>query len=1068
MTQQQNSDSESSSDEDSDEDSDDNSDDSPSTAGVIERIVLKNFMCHDSFELNLGPQLNFIIGRNGSGKSAILTGISVGLGAKASDTSRGSSIKSLIKDDKNTARVTITLSNMGEDAYEPEKFGSKIIIERKLQRVGANSYSIKGADGKTISSKKNVLDEILHKFNITVDNPMAFLSQDKAREFLTTTTDHNKYDYFMAGSSIEDILEKYTLTSKNIQHVRDKLKLTRTHFEVATKKYEEAAAVYNQLRKSDNLRKQLQLLNGKMYWYNVQVYEKKIESYSQRIEQLNNEIAELKHQEATTGQEMTIRSNDRVKHVEATELAAVQVNEWEEKISRENEEFTELRANISQLEDDMRESKSEIEANEKEIKECQQNILREQDRISKQQGGSKELLAQKLEEYEQRKRELQEQDKSISSAYDQLNSSINNNNIKSPELQEIADQIVNLDNSMENNRRYKQSLLSSQKDRYAPWGGNTHVILKEIRNTSGWHKTPFGPIGSFVTIKKEYSKWHDLVNTVYSKSLDSFLVCDEHDRRLLANILKKMRTHKNVIVRKYERYDYLSGKAAGHLTVSDVINVENIDVFFTLIDTNNMEREVLCEDQNEAKESVRDTRVGNSYCLYDNKGANKYSGNVGNLKLDPVTYNRNGDKLSRGQQVTAEEISKIDQQIEKDQVERQALVRKSRDIKMKEDHAKEEKRKALAIQIRTIGKEMDVLEAKIFKINDQLKDDGDEGKITALEEKIEECKDQINKKKEIMQGVQSEFQKLKTEFDQFRRKLQKYSKAKSLAIAAEEESKEFLKEFDIQGAQLSSNLDHYRISIIKREKAIEEIEDRKRTTEEKRDELIVEAEEKCTREEVPIMENDSRESITNEYVYVQNAVAEAEKNMGRSYQEVQQELLSSKQLKDNLEETLSDLDKTERTLDDDLANRFSYMNTTINKSINEATASFEESLALRGFTGELKFEFGDKTLTMLVKTPGDKQMRTVESLSGGEKSFTQIALLLAIWRVMDSRIRGLDEFDVFMDSINRTISIRLLLSQLRMYPKSQSIFITPQDITNVKDLARPDVKIHQMHSPRDD
>ena len=55
-------------------------------------------MCHDSFELKLGPQLNFIIGRNGSGKSAILTGISVGLGAKATDTNRGSTIRDLIKD----------------------------------------------------------------------------------------------------------------------------------------------------------------------------------------------------------------------------------------------------------------------------------------------------------------------------------------------------------------------------------------------------------------------------------------------------------------------------------------------------------------------------------------------------------------------------------------------------------------------------------------------------------------------------------------------------------------------------------------------------------------------------------------------------------------------------------------------------------------------------------------------------------------------------------------------------------------------------------------------------------
>lgn len=34
--------------------------------GVIEKINLTNFMCHNRLEVNLGPKLNFIIGNNGS------------------------------------------------------------------------------------------------------------------------------------------------------------------------------------------------------------------------------------------------------------------------------------------------------------------------------------------------------------------------------------------------------------------------------------------------------------------------------------------------------------------------------------------------------------------------------------------------------------------------------------------------------------------------------------------------------------------------------------------------------------------------------------------------------------------------------------------------------------------------------------------------------------------------------------------------------------------------------------------------------------------------------------------
>lgn len=54
---------------------------------------MRNFMCHDALEVDLNPNVNFIVGRNGSGKSAILTALIVGLGGKTKLTNRGSSLK---------------------------------------------------------------------------------------------------------------------------------------------------------------------------------------------------------------------------------------------------------------------------------------------------------------------------------------------------------------------------------------------------------------------------------------------------------------------------------------------------------------------------------------------------------------------------------------------------------------------------------------------------------------------------------------------------------------------------------------------------------------------------------------------------------------------------------------------------------------------------------------------------------------------------------------------------------------------------------------------------------------
>lgn len=50
-------------------------------------------MCHENLKVDFNRHANLLVGQNGSGKSAILTALIVGLGSRANATNRCNNIK---------------------------------------------------------------------------------------------------------------------------------------------------------------------------------------------------------------------------------------------------------------------------------------------------------------------------------------------------------------------------------------------------------------------------------------------------------------------------------------------------------------------------------------------------------------------------------------------------------------------------------------------------------------------------------------------------------------------------------------------------------------------------------------------------------------------------------------------------------------------------------------------------------------------------------------------------------------------------------------------------------------
>lgn len=54
--------------------------------------------------------------------------------------------------------------------------------------------------------------------------------------------------------------------------------------------------------------------------------------------------------------------------------------------------------------------------------------------------------------------------------------------------------------------------------------------------------------------------------------------------------------------------------------------------------------------------------------------------------------------------------------------------------------------------------------------------------------------------------------------------------------------------------------------------------------------------------------------------------------------------------------------------------------------------------------------------------------KTPQTMSGGERSFITVSLLLSMWALVSCPIRCLDEWDVFLDHANRKVAANMLVS----------------------------------------
>uniref|UniRef100_A0A673JTM7 Structural maintenance of chromosomes protein 6 n=1 Tax=Sinocyclocheilus rhinocerous TaxID=307959 RepID=A0A673JTM7_9TELE len=235
--------------------------------GIIESISLRNFMCHSMLgPFEFGPNVNFVVGNNGSGKSAVLTALIVALGGKAHTTNRGSSLKGFVKERESSADVSITLRNRGRDAYKPEVFGQSIIVDLRISSEGMRTYKLRSKTGRLVSSKKEELISILDHFNIQVDNPVSILTQEMSKHFLHSKGEGDKYKFFMKVTQLDQMKEDYSYIMKTKTMTQNTVEKHRETLQELKRKYHAKEERYKSLASLDEMQKKLDELNNQMAW----------------------------------------------------------------------------------------------------------------------------------------------------------------------------------------------------------------------------------------------------------------------------------------------------------------------------------------------------------------------------------------------------------------------------------------------------------------------------------------------------------------------------------------------------------------------------------------------------------------------------------------------------------------------------------------------------------------------------------------------------------------------------------------------------------------------------------
>lgn len=608
-------------------------------------------------------------------------------------------------------------------------------------------------------------------------------------------------------------------------------------------------------------------------------------------------------------------------------------------------------------------------------------------------------------------------------------------------------------------------LKGQKRDSLAVFGNKIPQLQQLIQeNIHRFSAPPIGPLGMHVKLPEKFMHLAVAIEVALKGTLQSYLVVDGRDKALLDDLKRRIKCPLNqatiiIAKRSSRRYGNLR-LAEGSLTahaICNILEVSNDEVFNALVDVCSTESKLLFNDRESAEEGVLRGSSGNYRMARFVNEVYVPSGDKFVVRNGNLAYIAN--KGSRRSSIICQdvdgEIRELEQKLD--------FLRGNCDVLRRDEsslrHEKEDYLRGMKQQddvVNRLTHRYNQGRVQLRSLEDELQDDAQQNTLdtSVLEDEVEDVRKELEGYREREIELNEMLSKFNPDLEGMLQELEELSNEEGVIAQELSELQE-----DVDG--LYKHLSEMKVQELRYEREAAAVSDfvaqwanELAAIRDECEELSDKAKRHCG--------SDERIDVTESRDYYGKRLTDIKRKIEKERSRF--EGMDLDELRMDLEEKKLKFEKKKSTFDkfaENLQRVRSMLEERkavwqiLRKEIAHRTSmEFNNFMHINNFAGKLKFRHEDQRLEIAVLHNEQgrsraSQVTDMKELSGGERSYTQVSLLLALGESIECPFRVMDEFDVFMDSVNRDMTIQLLVDAAKKDSKKQFIFVTPNDLRYV-------------------